>query len=427
LMNFAFTFNTGTDKISTLKLNEKKQKYDYIWNRDLHVCILDKNIRGNRMESKPKTNRFYFEIRPDPTGTVTVLFHGRLLIDNATDCLRELSAVFQKKPPKRVVVDIGQLDQMDDYGALVIFEFRRMLRLVDRNFEIINHERHLKMLQLMNMDFDELCPIVSREESNRIIRAGEAAIQVLTSIRFFIAFIGSTALSCLYVLKRPSGLRYNDTISHMKTTGVDALPIVGLINLLLGLILAFMSSLQLRQYGADLYVATLVTTAMVSELGPIMTAIVVAGRSGSAYAAEISTMKISEEIDALFVMGFDPNRFLVLPRMFAALIVLPLLSAFAIIFSIAGGTIIGTFAMNLTPQTYISQSLDAITMVDVVWGLVKSAVFAILIAITGCLRGFQARGGAASVGNAATSAVVTSIFLIILFDSIFAIIRSWSY
>jgi phospholipid/cholesterol/gamma-HCH transport system permease protein len=188
--------------------------------------------------------------------------------------------------------------------------------------------------------------------------------------------------------------------------------------------MAFMSSLQLTQFGANLYVASLVALAMVSELGPIMTAIVVAGRSGSAYAAEISTMKISEEIDALVVMGFDPNLFLVLPRMTAAMVV-PLLTVFANIFAVAGGLVIGVFMLNLSPGAYINQSLDALSLFELAWGLSKSLVFALLIALSGCFRGFQAPGGAAAVGNAATSAVVTGIFLIILFDSIFAVIRSY--
>jgi phospholipid/cholesterol/gamma-HCH transport system permease protein len=200
---------------------------------------------------------------------------------------------------------------------------------------------------------------------------------------------------------------------------------VGLISFLLGLVIAFTSSIQLQQFGANIYVASLVAFAMVSELGPIMTAIIVAGRSGSAYAAEIATMKISEEIDALKAMGFNPALFLAIPRIIAAVIVVPLLTIFSDIFAVAGGLIVGVFILDLTPSSYISKTIEALTLFEVMWGLSKSVVFAVLIAWIGCLRGFQARGGAASVGNAATSAVVSSIFLIILFDSIFAITRSY--
>jgi phospholipid/cholesterol/gamma-HCH transport system permease protein len=211
----------------------------------------------------------------------------------------------------------------------------------------------------------------------------------------------------------------------MEKTGVNALPIVALISFLLGLVIAFMSSLQLAQFGANIYVASLVGIAMVSELGPIMTAIVVAGRSGSAYAAEIGTMKIAEEIDALTVMGFDPVLFLVVPRMLAALVVIPILTFFSDIFAILGGLLVGVTLLDLTANAYLSQTLKALSLFEVCWGASKSVVFALIISWIGCLKGFETRGGADAVGNAATSAVVTSIFLIILFDSAFAIIRSY--
>jgi phospholipid/cholesterol/gamma-HCH transport system permease protein len=164
---------------------------------------------------------------------------------------------------------------------------------------------------------------------------------------------------------------------------------------------------------------------MVSELGPIMTAIVVAGRSGSAFAAEIGTMKISEEIDALFVMGFDPTLFLAVPRILASILVVPLLTLFSNIFAIAGGLVVGVLILDLTMSSYMTQTIKVLTLFEVVWGMSKSAVFAVIISWVGCLRGFQTRGGADAVGNAATSAVVSSIFLIILFDSMFAVGRSY--
>jgi phospholipid/cholesterol/gamma-HCH transport system permease protein len=194
----------------------------------------------------------------------------------------------------------------------------------------------------------------------------------------------------------------------MEKTGVNAVPIVALISFLLGLVISFMSSLQLQQFGANLYVASLV-----------------AGRSGSAFAAEIGTMKISEEIDALFAMGFDPTLFLVIPRIVASVIVVPLLTIFSNIFAIAGGLVVGVFILDLTISSYITQTIKVLTLFEVMWGMSKSVVFALLISWVGCLRGFQTKGGADAVGNAATSAVVSGIFLIILFDSMFAVGRSY--
>ena len=228
------------------------------------------------------------------------------------------------------------------------------------------------------------------------------------------------------ILENPKSLRMEETFQYMQKTGVDALPIVGMISFLLGLIVAFMSSVQLQLFGANIYVASLVSLAMVRELGPIMTAIIVAGRSGSAFAAEIGTMKVSEEIDALFTMGFDPTRFLVVPKIVATVIVVPFLTLFSDLFAILGGLVVGVFMLDLTTNAYISQTIKTLTVFDIGRGFLKSGVFALLITVVGCLRGFQVMGGAASVGQATTSAVVTSIFLIILSDSIFAVIlRYW--
>ena len=165
---------------------------------------------------------------------------------------------------------------------------------------------------------------------------------------------------------------------------------------------------------------------MTRELGPIMTAIIVAGRSGSAFAAEIGTMKVSEEVGALFTMGFDTTRFLALPKIIASVIVVPLLALFSDLFAILGGLVVGVFMLDLTANAYVAQTLKTLSLFDVYWGLLKSGVFAFLIAWIGCFRGFQVRGGAASVGEATTSAVVSGIFLIILFDAIFSVVlRYW--
>jgi len=323
--------------------------------------------------------------------------------------------------------DFFELTYMDDYGALILNETRQWLIKHNGIFSVINCPvESEKLLKDVNTILDrEAPPLNSKAPDDIFVSIGDATLSEAYHIRFMLAFIGSVILAFIKVFRNPTALRAEDTITCMKRTGVDALPIVALISLLLGLIMAFMSSIQLKQFGANIYIASLVALAMVSELGPIMTAIVVAGRSASAFAAEIGTMKISEEIDALFTMGFDPTLFLAIPRITASMIVVPILTLFSSIFAIAGGLILGVAMLNLTPGAYITQTLTTLTLFEVVWGIGKSFVFAILIACIGCLRGFQARGGAAAVGNAATSAVVGSIFFIILFDSIFAIIRSY--
>jgi phospholipid/cholesterol/gamma-HCH transport system permease protein len=212
----------------------------------------------------------------------------------------------------------------------------------------------------------------------------------------------------------------------MEKVGVDGLGIVALISFLLGLIMAFMSSLQLQPFGANIYVANLVAVAMVKELGPIMTAILVAGRSGSAFAAEIGTMKVNEEVDALQVMGYDPLVFLAMPKVLAAVLTVPLLTIFADLVAILGGLTVGVVGMGFTVQAYVQQTLKTLYAIDILTGSLKAAVFAVLIAGIGCQRGFKVRGGAESVGTQTTSAVVSAMFLIIVADSIFAIVLHYT-
>jgi len=345
-------------------------------------------------------------------------------IETAALMLKKLQALIQQKAPSSLTADLGNVSDFDEFGAAILFELRQM---ISGGFEIINTGPGIReILSHINFNPDEkIVRTKKRRFSNMLVSMGQSTLQEVSDIDFLISFIGSLAISLVHVCFHPKSLRVEDTVSQMEKTGVAALPIVALISFLLGLIMAFMSSIQFRQFGASIYVASLVAFAMVSELGPIMTAIVIAGRSGSAFAAEIGTMKISEEIDALFTMGFDPVLFLAVPRLIAAVTVVPMLALFSNIFAISGGLTVGVFMLGLSPNTYIKNTLEVLTLTEVLWGMAKSGVFAMLIAGVGCLRGFQAKGGASAVGSAATSAVVSSIFLIILFDSIFAVVRSY--
>ncbi len=369
---------------------------------------------------------FDFDVSEDANTGWTISLSGEFTIQTAADALKALSLRLKDYPGETIRFDLTSVTHMDDYGALVLYEVKHMLDMKMDRFVIQNAPDNFKKIaEMVHFDVDQHCPLSSgRTRQNLIVELGEATIRIFAGLKFFVDFIGSIVLAAARIFQKPKSLRGEDIVWHMKTTGVDALPVVALISFLLGLIMAFMSSLQLKPFGANIYVASLVAMAMVSELGPIMTAIIVAGRSGSAYAAEISSMKISEEIDALITMGFDPVLFLAIPRLIAAVLVIPLLAMFSNVFAISGGLMIGITMLDLTAGTYISQTIATLTLFELLWGLFKSFVFASLIAAVGCLRGFQAKGGASAVGNAATSAVVTSIFLIILFDSVFAVIRS---
>jgi phospholipid/cholesterol/gamma-HCH transport system permease protein len=377
---------------------------------------------------KPDQIKFkYYNLSEDENGSYTVRFHGKLDAGSSPEIIARLIREVNSLSFTSLTADLDDVSYFDDFGLLVLIELKIAVKNRNGEFRITDKNETAKnILSLTETDLYKPAETVKRKRPRRIIEQfGENVMKNASNLKILVSFLGSALLSFYQVCRNPKLLRINDTILCMEKTGVNAVPIVALISFLLGLVIAFMSSLQLEQFGANIYVASLVSIAMVSELGPIMTAIVVAGRSGSAFAAEIGTMKISEEIDALFVMGFDPTLFLAVPRILASIVVVPLLTLFSDIFAIAGGLVVGVLILDLTMSSYITQTIKVLTLFEVVWGMSKSAVFAVIISWVGCLRGFQTRGGADAVGNAATSAVVSGIFLIILFDSMFAVGRSF--
>lgn len=235
-------------------------------------------------------------------------------------------------------------------------------------------------------------------------------------------FMGNCTLSVAALLRHPGRFRWSDCFAQMQLCGAHGLPIVGLISFLVGVILAYQSAVLLRQFGADIYVADLIGIGVVREMGPMMAAVVLAGRTGAAFAAEIGNMKANEEIDALETLGLDPVQFLVLPRLLALQLMMPLLALYANALGILGGLVIAWGVLDLPPITYWIETKGVLDLSDLSTGLIKSVVFGGLIGFAGCLRGLQADRSAAGVGKAATSAVVTGILCIILADAVFAVL-----
>lgn len=336
-------------------------------------------------------------------------------------------ALIRPPLPGLVRADLSAVTGMDDCGALVILQLKRMADSHGVRLELAGMPDHVRdLLDFLRVDDPPRPAGAKRTRPDILTRFGMKTIQVWEQAVSHVSFVGEVTVTLLSLVRHPGMLRLGDTVLYMQRVGVDALPIVGLISFLLGLIMAFMSAVQLQQFGANIYVASLVALTMVRELGPIMTAILVAGRSGSAFAAEIGTMKVSEEVDALVTMGFKPAMFLVAPKIIASVLVVPLLAMYSNLFAIAGGLLIGVTTLDLTVNAYMAQTMSTLTIFDINWGIFKSAIFAVLIATVGCFKGYQVRGGAASVGQATTSAVVTGIFLVILVDSILAVIlRYW--
>jgi len=348
---------------------------------------------------------------------------GEFGLKNLKLFTNEIKKSILNQNPETITIDFSGISYMDSAAALAIIQIQKEAAGKKMNCLLVNLNDEAKgIFSVIHGPALDQDPFKTKEfKDNFLIQIGQVSQDIANDIVSFVTFIGELLSAIVYTIFHPKSIRVKEILFYMQRAGVDGLPIVGLISLLIGLIIAFMSFLQFRQIGANIYVPSLVSFAMVKELGPIMTAILVAGRSGSAFAAEIGTMVVNEEVDALNTMGFDPVRFLAVPKVLATIIVVPILTIFADFFGVIGGLIVGLTGLDLTAHTYFTQSLKTIKVFDIVTSLIKAAVFAVLISGIGCQRGFQVRSGAQDVGKYTTSAVVSAIFLIVVADSIFAV------
>jgi phospholipid/cholesterol/gamma-HCH transport system permease protein len=255
-----------------------------------------------------------------------------------------------------------------------------------------------------------------------LARVGNTATEWLAASLEIITFVGEAVLSFLRLATGRARFRRVDLMLTIQECGAQALPIVMLISFLVGLILALVGAVQLQLFGADIFVANLVGLAMAREMGAMMTGIIMAGRTGAAFAAQLGTMTVNEEIDAFKTLGFSPMDFLVLPRMLALMLMMPLLCVFADIVGILGGAVVGIGMLDLSAPLYYQQTVGSLSVTDFAVGVAKSVVFGVLVALSGCLRGMQCGRSSAAVGAAATSAVVTAIVWIIVSDAMFTVI-----
>ena len=370
------------------------------------------------------TPGYELQLKRENPSEIVLSLSGRVSLTEADRLLAEMTSMLDDRTAGTVMIDLEGISYMDSAGLLTLFRLEEKIRLTGRAHGYLHVPPAIQRLMGLIDREDMTRPALRKEGATGgvVEELGNAGFRIAGDFSAMMTFLGDLVAALSHMVRHPRDVRWGDVLFSMRRTGAEGLPIVGLISLLIGLIIAFMSSLQLKQFGANIYVASLVAVAIVRELGPIMTAILVAGRSASAYAAEIGTMVVNDEVDALATMGFDPIRFLAVPKLIATLLVLPLLPLYADLFGIAGGMIVGVTGLDLTPYTYLLESQRAVSTSDLVSGLLKAVVFAFGIAWIGCQRGFQVRGGVEEVGAATTSAVVTSILLIVIVDSVFAII-----
>ena len=358
-------------------------------------------------------------IAPDVLGVKII---GRLDSMSTGNIWRETNLELDRTSPKQVIVDASEIEYCDGSGIGYLFGLRQRQKKGGGDLEIRGLQAEFQqLLDLFDPSEFEGSPEIPPGHISFFEKIGRSTCQICEEAHAFVEFVGEAGVAIVKALLNPKQVRWKDAFLVAETAGVNALPVIALIGFLMGLIMAFQAAIPMRQFGAEIYVANLVGLSMVRELGPLMTAIVLAGRSGSAFAAELGTMKVNEEIDALITMGLDPVRFLVVTRILAVVIMTPLLTLFADLIGVMGGSLV-LISMGYSLSTYLKQIVSMVTYVDLFGGLLKSIVFGFLVAGIGCLRGLQTEIGASAVGESTTRAVVGGIVLIVVTDGIFSVV-----
>jgi phospholipid/cholesterol/gamma-HCH transport system permease protein len=349
-------------------------------------------------------------------GQTTLVVTGPLLISTIGAIDREFRA-FEGEVGR---IDVSHVGEVDTVGAWVLLRFAR-----ERNAEIVGAGPQAQRLQKA-VEEAESTAAIAPPRSRLRLRVPEAVgrftIEFLVGTREMIGFSGHIIVAAAGTVAHPSRLRVTSIVRQFELVGVSALGIIGLMSFLIGIVIAQQGAAQLQQFGAEIYTINLTGRLSMRELGVLMTAIMVAGRSGSSFAAQLGTMKLTEEIDAMRTIGVSPMEALVLPRVIAAVVMMPLLGFYAAMLSIVGGAFIASVtSLNIPFATFITRTQAVVPIYDVWVGLIKAPVFGLIIALTGCYQGMQVKGDSEQVGLRTTLAVVQAIFLVIVLDAFFAV------
>ncbi len=326
-----------------------------------------------------------------------------------------------KEIPRTVRLHMSEVEAWDSAVVLYAFAVSRWARKAGVTLDVSALNPAVRdLLQKMEGAREAIVPLDRSKDFFTVV--GLTASDLWAKKKEISHFVGECVISAGYLARNPGKFRWRDCLYEMQACGAMALPIVSLIGFLVGLTLAYTGAVVLRQFGADIWVADLVGLTMVREMGAVMTAIVLAGRTGAAYAATLGNMRANEEIDALETLGIRPVDFLVLPRIVALGIMMPLLALYSNAMGIIGGMAVAAGVLDIPPTAYWVELLTIVDLSDVSTGLIKAFTFGIIVGVAGCMRGMQAQRSAAGVGLAATSAVVTAILFIIVADALYAVI-----
>ncbi len=368
--------------------------------------------------------RFSWERAAGASGGERIVLGGSITIDDSAALWKRISAFLaEPQTASPVEIQLAQIAVIDGACMALLVHFRSELRArgvacefsggtpdVRRIVDLYGGRKKAKKKRLV------------RPPVNAIEQVGSATVSVFRELMLVLDFFGQLVVSVLQALKKPKTLNLHDVGLTMERAGADAAPIVMLINFLIGFVMAYQSAAQLKQFGANLYVADMVGVSMTRELGPLMTAIILCGRSGAAFAAELGTMKVSEEVDALRTLGVMPLRYLVMPRMLGLVLMAPLLVLLADAVGIAGGALVAALSLDVTPTAFLIQLRGAVKPADIISGVIKGMVFSGAVALISCQQGLATSGGAEGVGRRTTGAVVSILFSLIVLDAVFTVL-----
>lgn len=359
-----------------------------------------------------------------PDDTLRFELSGAWLLETGAPTFDEVARIFAGQPRfSRAIYDARKLGDWDSAAVSFLVQTSRVLRERGVREDLSGLPSGIRRLIALALAVPERQG--ARTDQGRepwLARVGSAGIALAGAGVEYLTFIGRCVLAFGKLLRGKARYRREDFLLAVQACGAEALGIVALISFMVGAILAFMGAVQLQQFGASIYVADLVAIGMVREMGAMMAAIIMSGRTGAAFAAQLGSMKVTQEIDALTTMGISPFEYLVLPRMMALILMMPLLCGFADVVGILGGAAVGVGMLDVPLRSYYRETISAVTMADFFGGLFKSGTYGALIAIAGCLYGFKSGSSSSAVGDAATKAVVSGIVMIVVACGIFAVI-----
>jgi phospholipid/cholesterol/gamma-HCH transport system permease protein len=364
------------------------------------------------------------DLRVEDDGTLRA--SGAWKLEHLEALEKRLSAI-PRPGAAEWVLEAGAIEAMDTAGVWLLLRSLKQLERDGRRVEIRGlRPEFAELARMVSVGRTGVEPGIARPAPGVAERIGRRTEGALRGSLGALSFIGENTLVLLRSLAKPGRIRWRSLLANLQAGGFNALPITGLLSFLMGIVIAYQAAEQLRSFGANIFIVDLIGVSVLREIAPLVTAIIVAGRSGSAFTAEIGTMKVTEEVDALRTLGISPSETLVLPKLLALAVALPMLTVYADLMGVFGGMIMALTQLDVSFIEFVNRFRDAVAVKHYLIGIGKAPVFAVIIALVGCYQGFQVRGGADAVGRHSTISVVQSIFFVIVTDAFFSVVLNWA-